>query len=103
MIPGDLDLHLIVVGERLTQRSEEHTSELQSRFDLVCRLLLEKKNKIKRTSVCADHGENVRTHSPSRLSDIMSPKLSGAVGRLMSRDLTHILRVRDCHAVAVHS
>src|SRR5699024_12832790 len=29
-----------VVGE---WRSEEHTSELQSRFDLVCRLLLEKK------------------------------------------------------------
>src|SRR5438067_13086181 len=26
-------------------RSEEHTSELQSRFDLVCRLLLEKKKK----------------------------------------------------------
>src|SRR5699024_11861619 len=25
-------------------RSEEHTSELRSRFDLVCRLLLEKKN-----------------------------------------------------------
>src|SRR5438067_11522892 len=30
------------VGQRLG-RSEEHTSELQSRFDLVCRLLLEKK------------------------------------------------------------
>src|SRR5438067_9293160 len=28
---------------RNRQRSEEHTSELQSRFDLVCRLLLEKK------------------------------------------------------------
>src|SRR6266704_7146607 len=27
-------------------RSEEHTSELQSRFDIVCRLLLEKKNNI---------------------------------------------------------
>src|SRR5207249_5940278 len=27
-------------------RSEEHTSELQSRFDLVCRLLLEKKNNV---------------------------------------------------------
>src|SRR5207249_7377504 len=26
------------------KRSEEHTSELQSRFELVCRLLLEKKN-----------------------------------------------------------
>src|SRR5699024_11236608 len=30
----------------LEQRSEEHTSELQSRFDLVCRLLLEKKRKV---------------------------------------------------------
>src|SRR5699024_11293922 len=29
----------------INPRSEEHTSELQSRFDLVCRLLLEKKNK----------------------------------------------------------
>src|SRR2546428_2993989 len=29
----------------LTNRSEEHTSELQSRSDLVCRLLLEKKKK----------------------------------------------------------
>src|SRR2546421_1011094 len=29
------------------KRSEEHTSELQSRSDLVCRLLLEKKKKIK--------------------------------------------------------
>src|SRR2546428_9327907 len=28
------------------ERSEEHTSELQSRSDLVCRLLLEKKKKI---------------------------------------------------------
>src|SRR5699024_11515954 len=28
----------------VSSRSEEHTSELQSRFDLVCRLLLEKKN-----------------------------------------------------------
>src|SRR5699024_12271958 len=27
----------------IKRRSEEHTSELQSRFDLVCRLLLEKK------------------------------------------------------------
>src|SRR5207249_11704078 len=30
-----------------SSRSEEHTSELQSRFDLVCRLLLEKKKTIK--------------------------------------------------------
>src|SRR5699024_9042836 len=48
------DEALTVVGEhptpmKSTSRSEEHTSELQSRFDLVCRLLLEKKKK-KRTS-----------------------------------------------------
>src|SRR5438067_5126344 len=35
----------VTVGSPATPfRSEEHTSELQSRFDLVCRLLLEKKN-----------------------------------------------------------
>src|SRR5438067_7677275 len=33
-------------GLALDARSEEHTSELQSRFDLVCRLLLEKKTAI---------------------------------------------------------
>src|SRR2546422_7597054 len=31
-------------------RSEEHTSELQSRLHLVCRLLLEKKKKIRKTT-----------------------------------------------------
>src|SRR5690349_24253773 len=34
-----------VAGEKIDSRSEEHTSELQSRRDLVCRLLLEKKKK----------------------------------------------------------
>src|SRR5699024_12405533 len=34
--------------EQIEARSEEHTSELQSRFDLVCRLLLEKKNTSRR-------------------------------------------------------
>src|SRR5437667_7314038 len=38
----------IVAGDRaLAIRSEEHTSELQSHHDLVCRLLLEKKKKEK--------------------------------------------------------
>src|SRR5438067_8863082 len=37
---------LVVQDQAVGQcgRSEEHTAELQSRFDLVCRLLLEKKN-----------------------------------------------------------
>src|SRR5690625_7037724 len=33
-----------VLGDKIFTRSEEHTSELQSRGHLVCRLLLEKKN-----------------------------------------------------------
>src|SRR2546430_13528510 len=40
--------------QRLT-RSEEHTSELQSQSNLVCRLLLEKKKKMKYTLRCYSH------------------------------------------------
>src|SRR3712207_8229590 len=40
-----LDLLAAIAGRELLERSEEHTSELQSRQYLVCRLLLEK-NKI---------------------------------------------------------
>src|SRR2546422_3035502 len=43
-------------------RSEEHTSELQSRLHLVCRLLLEKKKKEKATSV------------PEQFTDSASPE-----------------------------
>src|SRR2546422_7680322 len=37
--------------QKARARSEEHTSELQSRLHLVCRLLLEKKKKTKQSSV----------------------------------------------------
>src|SRR5438067_3236816 len=61
-LPGAADLHEeLPVGRELDElvvlgivaadpdvRSEEHTSELQSRFDLVCRLLLEKKKTTKK-------------------------------------------------------
>src|SRR5438477_12554016 len=38
----------VELEERMTGRSEEHTSELQSHVNLVCRLLLEKKKKKKK-------------------------------------------------------
>src|SRR3712207_8729486 len=43
--PDELDAPVVrgLVGVRAHERSEEHTSELQSRQYLVCRLLLEKK------------------------------------------------------------
>src|SRR5260370_27860451 len=40
--------------ERLPPRSEEHTSELQSHLNLVCRLLLEKKKKRKDIDIIDD-------------------------------------------------
>src|SRR2546422_1996951 len=42
-------------GGRTPFRSEEHTSELQSRLHLVCRLLLEKKKKKRKNNVSIGH------------------------------------------------
>src|SRR5207247_11407576 len=42
-------------GYRSDPRSEEHTSELQSRVDLVCRLLLEKKKYTQQNSIDQQH------------------------------------------------
>src|SRR2546421_4955721 len=50
------------VGARRWCRSEEHTSELQSRSDLVCRLLLEKKKKIKRNNQLFEPTHNHKMH-----------------------------------------
>src|SRR2546428_9511597 len=49
--PFGLETSSIVSGG-VSKRSEEHTSELQSRSDLVCRLLLEKKKKIYYSRLC---------------------------------------------------
>src|SRR3989454_3085726 len=68
----DLDLDVLRLGEHgdgdgrrvdpAARRSEEHTSELQSPCNLVCRLLLEKKKKTKTPSSVVKHW--VRTSPP---------------------------------------
>src|SRR2546429_1793052 len=58
-------------------RSEEHTSELQSRLHLVCRLLLEKKKKNKLNNRVL--GENRKYYAISR--DCLSPAVMAAYGR----------------------
>src|SRR5690349_23017421 len=61
---GDRSMEASLVAQ-LRRRSEEHTSELQSRRDLVCRLLLEKKNEV--ISRTAEHRDEAHTPSlPSR-------------------------------------
>src|SRR2546430_6117369 len=46
------------------QRSEEHTSELQSQSNLVCRLLLEKKNRIRTRAGLGSEALQLRGHLP---------------------------------------
>src|SRR5438132_3332931 len=54
-----------VFGKRREPRSEEHTSELQSHSDLVCRLLLEKKKEERfRTSETASQTATDRGRAP---------------------------------------
>src|SRR2546429_3895880 len=53
----------------LDERSEEHTSELQSRLHLVCRLLLEKKKKNIHMFLCRSSAQEhpVTLYTPARL------------------------------------
>src|SRR5207249_9159454 len=64
------------VAAKVAHRSEEHTSELQSRFDLVCRLLLEKKKKkksnekpLKKNKHLTYHLADIYTHDKHTHSD----------------------------------
>src|SRR2546430_13594306 len=61
-------------GVRAVSRSEEHTSELQSQSNLVCRLLLEKKKQIAHRRVpplasnaSTRHGHDITAHAPATL------------------------------------
>src|SRR3989475_8731689 len=50
------------VARTLEHRSEEHTSELQSQSNLVCRLLLEKKKKKPKPKETHVHGDSTNMH-----------------------------------------
>src|SRR5687768_17778039 len=61
MLPAVMAGYPTVGGVLLLLRSEEHTSELQSRLHLVCRLPLEKKNS---SHTPRTTKQRARTHSP---------------------------------------
>src|SRR5207249_9531885 len=78
LIRRDIEKYLLPFCQR-ENRSEEHTSELQSRFDLVCRLLLEKKKQKTNHGV---HGLSVglhRTLGSNGLASVLASTLSRAV------------------------
>src|SRR5437667_333057 len=61
-------------ASRRTVRSEEHTSELQSHHDLVCRLLLEKKNGPKRDAARhRRHPAPASLQPGDRAADLLAP------------------------------
>src|SRR5260370_19840989 len=61
VVPGSWRVHRHSIrGIVKTQRSEEHTSELQSHLNLVCRLLLEKKN-LRKNTLMQDDDSSTRT------------------------------------------
>src|SRR2546430_13506311 len=68
LLCGDRDRFELFIGPSLAglPRSEEHTSELQSQSNLVCRLLLEKKKKT--GSKCLDSIREDFQHSVTTLS-----------------------------------
>src|SRR6266436_9173513 len=56
------------IGPEMSRRiSEEHTSELQSRLQLVCRLLLEKKNKMMHFSKTSQQNQNKENTEHTKL------------------------------------
>src|SRR5699024_11986272 len=54
--------NLKLVSTNFSLRSEEHTSELQSRFDLVCRLLLERNKRKEHNQISHQQPEQHMTH-----------------------------------------
>src|SRR5256885_12556207 len=77
----------VTIGSISIRRSEEHTSELQSPCNLVCRLLLEKKNAVwTHLNSTADHSD--RSGRPLRV--LGHPLDAQAVSHLITR-VQHIL------------
>src|SRR2546427_4043108 len=68
---GDIQESMESIAKHIQEiRSEEHTSELQSQSNLVCRLLLEKKNTISiSTSTRPSHDDDRTDTSPTRMHD----------------------------------
>src|SRR5206468_5794526 len=64
-LPEFVDLRAHVQRRSTNSRSEEHTSELQSRSDLVCRLLLEKKKKTNNDHLDKNQDDNKQTQRQS--------------------------------------
>src|SRR5205807_3494077 len=80
----------------ILNRSEEHTSELQSPCNLVCRLLLEKKNKKKK--IKHEHKDMIKNNEPHKvkLIDSINEPINHATRRLMKKNQNEGNRLCFC-------
>src|SRR2546421_1894342 len=73
-------------------RSEEHTSELQSRSDLVCRLLLEKKKKYTPSLITSTKSAGNRARYTSSGGTEATPTLLCCIAPCMSSSAMHLIQ-----------
>src|SRR5471032_1129300 len=92
-------------------RSEEHTSELQSHHDLVCRLLLEKKKKDEFQAPPTQHASQLsldrtkdRKGDPGRLRDLLLsvPGRPAADGRSLHRLFFNDTATTEIYTLSLH-
>src|SRR5260221_9550182 len=81
---------------RRLQRSEEHTSELQSHSDLVCRLLLEKKKNRPRPSTTAHKSHTPPPTHPTSRPPTTHTKITTDYNPLSVRLYAHIIMTHNC-------
>src|SRR2546429_3740486 len=72
------------------RRSEEHTSELQSRLHLVCRLLLEKKKKKKKIN----HNKKTKTYNNAAIIEKRHPQMNKSLSQ--ERTIPESIHASDC-------
>src|SRR5476649_619700 len=99
-------------------RSEEHTSELQSHSDLVCRLLLEKKNLIRARSITLDcdralqdvqqwkgepEGQIVLGVTSEPMAELLMPVLSSFFFKDPATPEIYTLSLHDALPISAHS
>src|SRR2546430_7910554 len=90
-----LDLHRVKVQ---SFRSEEHTSELQSQSNLVCRLLLEKKKNLPtQVSTCIVNTSNTLHREAAPLQLLHDPPRDHVLVALVRR--SSVLDSLVCHAI----
>src|SRR2546430_4178444 len=94
--------HVVAPYTRSSLRSEEHTSELQSQSNLVCRLLLEKKKPSPRHTPLVTHSASPnilppypQPHPPRGHSSVRTPPMTSYA--------PHVIRLRQPPYSSVHS